>query len=174
MSEHDDVASTCVEALTERLRAAEAEYQKAAMHERDVEAAIDAKIAAEAVKIRADHESEVSAARDARWQAGLAVEEARTERSKAILAAMGDLRRAQWQRKKISRLWYEDDITQVRTGQLEVVTREAAYNDTTSRPLTGSIVIRINKKDGTPGLMFENWYGHDPLGWHPMDWRPES
>jgi hypothetical protein len=60
-----------------------------------------------------------------------------------------------------------------KTGVYEAVTRESSFPDGCSTPDVGSFVIRVTKKDGTPGLKcvsrsyeMSNWYpeGVDPNG----------
>jgi hypothetical protein len=113
--------------------------------------------------------------------ARLAFESALVLDAASQLAAMGDLRRVEWRRAR--RYSRELDLSG-RTGRVEIRTRETQFPANASDyslPSIGSLFLRINKKDGTPSLLFERmgrdfetgrW--RDSASWHPVGWSPSD
>lgn len=65
----------------------------------------------------------------------------------------------------------DQSMKPVATGVVEAVTMESAFSGRQFSPSVGSFVVRINKKNGKPGLKCERitWNLNDsglPYGWH--------
>lgn len=108
--------------------------------------------------------------------ARLAYENAIIAEGRATLATMGDLRREEWG--YAGQTWERNRPYKPtgRTGILQVRDHDSALPDNVARhswPDVGSVFIRINRKDGTPGLQFVR-HAYDERDWKPIGWKPET
>lgn len=127
-------------------------------------------------RIMEAHEPKISELRAIEVCADKARQHAAVALGQATLEALGDPKREQWDltgdywSSPQNRKW----VRTGRTGTLVVYAYDAGMQRNYTQ--VGEIVLRINKKDGTPGAKFERMGigGADPWGWHPVGWKPCS
>jgi hypothetical protein len=166
-----------LKALTDRAvkaRTAFYEAKAAAIRaENDCEHLILDRVAAQKAiitqEVMAEHQPKLDALKKAAAAALAIVDAASIAAGQAEIAAMGDVRVVEWETTRFGNNW----VLTGRSGRLEVATRETRFSAVrSSSPTVGEILVRINKKDGTPSLLIAT--GSYRLSWKPLDWKPPA
>jgi len=125
-------------------------------------------------ELAARFDAEIDAALAAEKVADRAYQQEMIRAGRARLAAIDDPRREEWG--YTGQTWERNRPYKQtgRTGFLEVRDFDSKFPENVrdyAQPVHGEVFVRINRKDGSPGLQFVKSYREQH--WKPIGWTPE-